>query len=154
MLFLFAFLPVRQRNIGLPFGNAFVSGTDDLTVVGQLFDAVCAPAGHAGHGEHGSEKLGRQIQHAVDEAAVEIHVGADAFVDFSLLADDDRSQALHVGVETKFFLAAFFGSQAVDEGFENIGTGVGDGVDGSIKPTPCFFCQCKTSYSTPRSERL
>ena len=80
--------------------------------------------------EHGSEKLGRQIQHTVDEAAVEIHVGADAFVDFPLLADDDRSQALHIGVETKFFLAAFFGSQAVDEGFENIGTGVGDGVDG------------------------
>ena len=107
MLVLFAFLPVRQRNIGLPFGNAFVSGTDDLTVVGQLFDAVCAPAGHAGHGEHGSEKLGRQIQHAVDEAAVEIHVGADAFVDLPLLADNLGSQSLNGGIELIVGFPAF-----------------------------------------------
>lgn len=118
-------LPLLHRHILPLFHDALISRSDDLVHVDEFFDAVGTPAHDSGHGKHRGVELQGDVQHAVDEAAVEIHVGADAFVDFPLLADDDRSQALHVGVETKFFLAAFFGSQAVDEGFENIGTGVG-----------------------------
>ena len=122
-------LPVAQLYIVLALCHALVSRTDDLAVVGQLFDAVRAPTHDTCHGKDRSIKLQGQIQHAVYKAAVEVHIGADALVDLAFLADDLGSQTFYHGVESKFLFPSLLNRMSFYEGFEDIGTGIREGVN-------------------------
>ena len=65
-----------------------ISGTDDLSGIAQLFDAVGTPTGNTGNGENRCIQLLGKIQHTVNKAAEEVHVGADALVNLPLLGDN------------------------------------------------------------------
>ena len=80
--------------------------------------------------KHGGEQLLRDAQHLIDEAGVEVHVGADTLVHPALAADDLGSQPLHGGVELILGLHVLFCRQLVDKGLEDLGAGIGFGVNG------------------------
>ena len=61
----------RKRALGV---DGFIRRADDFTGIDELFDAVGAPAGNSGAGENGCIELHRQIEHAVNEAAVKVYV--------------------------------------------------------------------------------
>ena len=67
---------------------ALIGRADNLARVDKLLNAVGAPARDAGNGENRRKQLGGQIEHAVDKAAVEVDVGADALVNFPVVGDD------------------------------------------------------------------
>ncbi len=105
--------------------NALVSGTDDLTHVYQLLDAVRAPAGNTGDGENRGEQLRREIQHTVNKPAVKVYVGAYAFVDAALFPDDLGGQPRHIGIQGELLFAAFGFGKHFHERFKDIGAGIG-----------------------------
>ena len=72
---------------------------------------------------------GRQIQHAVDEAAVEIHVGADALEDLPFFGDELRGHALDLGVQGQVLVPALLVGQLFHIALEHHLTGVAEGVD-------------------------
>ena len=88
-----------------------------------------APAHDTGHGEDRGVELQGKIQHAVYKAAVEVHIGADAFVDFAFLADDLGGQPFHHGIKGEFLFPSLFHGETLDKGFEDVRTGVREGVD-------------------------
>lgn len=101
--------------IGFLFGSAgevsvflhgHIRGTDDLASADQFFHAMSAPTGDTGNGENGSVKFHGQVQHTVDEAAVKVHVGRNALVDFPLFGDELGGQTFHIAVKLKFVGAA------------------------------------------------
>src|SRR5699024_2814093 len=105
-----------------------VGGADNLAPADELLHAVGAPAGNAGNGENGGVQLHGQIQHTVDKAAVEVHVGGNALVDFPLLGDELGGQALHIGVQLVLVGAALFFGKPLHKPGHNLGAGVGEGV--------------------------
>ena len=111
-------------------GDALVCGTDDLSSVCQFFDSVGTPAYHTGDGEDRGEKLWGKIQHAVHEAAVEVYIGADAFIDAAFFADDNRCKPFYHGIEVELLFPSFFHCELLHKGLEDICTGIGDGVNG------------------------
>ena len=83
-----------RRHVGVLLGDRLIGGADDFAVVDELLNAVGAPAGDAGYGKEGGEEFFGEIEHAVDEAGVKVDVGADAFVDFSQVANDGGGKLL------------------------------------------------------------
>ena len=88
--------------------GVFTAGADDLVGVDQFLHPVCTPADDTRAGEHRGVELQRKIQHAVNEAAVEVDVCGYTFVNMALLADDLRSQFLDHSVQPVIFLSVFF----------------------------------------------
>ena len=107
--------------------DAHVGGADDLVHADQLLDAVGAPADDAGDGEEGGVQLHGDAQQIVEETAVQIDVGAHALVDGAVFGDELGGLYLDVAVEGQVVLTALFDGQLVDEGAENLLTGVRDG---------------------------
>ena len=62
-----------------------------------------APACDAGDCENWGIQLYGQVEHAVYKAAVEIDIGADAFVDAALLGDDFRGELGNGGIDSNIF---------------------------------------------------
>ena len=77
-----------ERDVLLARGDGGVAGTDDLAAVCELLYTVRAPAGYSRHGEKRRIKLGRDLEHGVDEARIEVHVRADALVHPAFFAYD------------------------------------------------------------------
>ena len=88
-----------------------------------------APADDAGDGEEGGVQLHGDAQQIVEEAAVQVDVGAHALVDGAVFGDELGGLYLDVAVEGQVVLTALFDGQLVDEGAENLLTRVRDGVD-------------------------
>ena len=88
-----------------------------------------APAHDARHGEHRGVQLQRDAQHLVDEAAVKVHVGADALEDAALARDDPGRQLLDALVEREVALPALFGGQLLDVALEHALARVGQRID-------------------------
>ena len=65
----------------------------------------------------------------VEETAVQVDVGAHALVDGAVFGDELGGLYLDVAVEGQVVLTALFDGQLVDEGAENLLTGVRDGVN-------------------------
>jgi len=79
----------RKRALGV---DGFIRRADDFTGIDELFNTMGAPAGDSGAGEDGRIELHRQIEHAVNEAAVKVYVCGDAFIDAALFGDDLRRE--------------------------------------------------------------
>ena len=65
----------------------------------------------------------------IDEAGIEVHVGGHALIDLALVGDDLGSQAFHTGVELIFIGAALFPREGLHKAAQDVGAGVGEGVD-------------------------
>lgn len=89
-------------------GDAKISWTNDLAVLAQLFETMCAPAADAGNSEEWCVELFRQVEHVINKAAVVVDVSADTFVDFALFGDHATSDFFDLHVEIAFGFAAFF----------------------------------------------
>ena len=89
-------LSEAQRRIFLVLPHAAVCRTDDLVRIDQLLQTVCAPADDTRDGEHRRIQLGRQTEHGIHEARIEIHVDRNALVDAALLGDRGRREALNI----------------------------------------------------------
>lgn len=122
-------LSVFQRNIVHFIFDTLVRRADDLVGVDQFLHPVCTPADDTRAGEHRGVELQRKIQHAVNEAAVEVDVCGYTFVNMALLADDLRSQFLDHSVQPVIFLSVFFFCQLLNEALKDARTRVGNGVN-------------------------
>ena len=116
------------------FHHAVVGRADDLVHVDQLFDAVGAPAHDAGDGEDRGVELQGDVQHAVNKAAVEVHVGADALENVPFPGDDLGGKPFDHGVKGEVVVPSLFRGQLFHEALEHLGPGVGQGVDGVAHP--------------------
>lgn len=103
----FAVLSVFQINIFLVFGNAHICRTDNLTAVDKLLKSVCAPTRNTSCCKKRSIKLTRNIKKAVKKSAVEIDICGNALVDFTLSADNLRSQSFNSLIKIKFIIVTF-----------------------------------------------
>ena len=88
------------------------------------------PSGHAGDGEDGCEEVARDAQHAVNEARVEVDVGGDGLGDAADVAHELGPEALHALHELEFVEEALLLGQLAGIALDDLGTGVGHGVDG------------------------
>ena len=59
--------------------NALVSGADDLAIRVELLKPVSAPAWNAADGEKRCEEIGRNAEHFIDQARIEVHVDTESY---------------------------------------------------------------------------
>ena len=88
-----------------------------------------APADDAGDGKDGGVQLQRDVQHIVDKAGVEVHVGGNALVDVAFFGNDLGRQALDHIIEVKVLFAALGLGQLLHKALEHHRAGVGQRVD-------------------------
>ena len=113
----------------LGLGNALVGGADDLAGGHVLLHAVCAPARGAGDGEEGRVHLGGDTQHAVDQAGVEIHVGAHLLIQALVGAEDLGGKALDGFQQIEIVAKSLLVSLLAGKLLEKHGAGIGHRVN-------------------------
>ena len=113
---------------------AHVCGADDLSGTHDLLDAVRTPSRYPRDGEYGRVKLLRDVEHTVEQPAVEVDVDAGGERLALLLRHHLGCYALDRPVKCQILLAAHFRSKSDHEFPEYLGTGVGFGVDGMAHP--------------------
>ena len=87
------------------------------------------PAGYTGNGEQRGEQILADAQHAVDQAAEQVHIGADLFGAVLFLSKDLRGQPLDAAQHLVFLIVAFFICKALGVGLENLGARVAQCVN-------------------------
>ena len=90
---------------------------------------MCAPARGAGDGEEGGVHLGGDTQHAVDQAGVEIHVGAHLLVEALVGAEDLGGETLDGFQQIEIVSKSLLVGLLTGELLEQYGAGVRLGVD-------------------------
>lgn len=124
-MFLFS---VFHIHIVLIVPDRFISGTDDLSVVGEFLHAVSAPADDTRDREDRGEKLLRESQHVINKTGIKVYIDADALIDLSLVCDDLGGEFFHEGVQVKLLLQSLLHGQFFHEVLENDSPGIGFGV--------------------------
>ena len=108
--------------------DALVRRTDDLAGVHQLLDPVRAPSDDPRGGEQRGVELLGDAQHAVDETAVEIHVGTDPGEGVLLGFYESGGDLLDGRVQLEVVVPSLGYRQLLNEGFEDDRPGIGNGV--------------------------
>ena len=115
--------------IFLAHAQIFVGGPDDTVGENDLLDAVGAPARHTGDGEQRGVEILGDAQHIVDQAAEQVHIGADGLGTALFLGEDAGGQPLDAAQHVVLFLKAFLVSQMAGTIFQDDLAGVAHGVD-------------------------
>ena len=88
------------------------------------------PAGHTGNRKQRGVQVLADAEHTVDQAAEQVHVGADLLRAVLFLSKDLRGQALNAAQQLILLVVALLVGQALGVGFQNLRTGVAHRVDG------------------------
>ena len=124
-------LTFLQRDVGLFGGDALVGRTYDAAALEvELLVAVGAPADDAGHGEERRVDLARDAYAVIDEARVEVDVGAKDLAFALDLVDGLDGDLLDEFHELQLLEAALLGGQFVGHLLQENGARVGLGIDG------------------------
>ena len=88
------------------------------------------PAGHTGNRKQRGVQVLADAEHTVDQAAEQVHVGADLLRAVLFLGKDLRGQALNAAQQLVLLVVALLVGQALGVGLQNLRTGVAHRVDG------------------------
>ena len=110
--------------------DGLVGGTDDRAAVDQLLHPVRAPAYAARDREKRGVEVFRDPEHVVDQAGIQIDVGADVFRARVTLLDDRRAEFLDHLVEPHLIRAVLFTREFGGHRLQYLRPRIGHGVHG------------------------